>query len=91
VAYKWATGIDITLTSAHNTEDNYFKNETITNFIKYNDNMFSCDISFIKYMYLYKKKIWVDDPTNSRFYFLKQGEGENANWVIVDIQEIITE
>lgn len=91
VAYKWATGIDITLTSAHHTEDNYFENEKMTNFIKYSDNMFSCDISFVKYMYLYKKKIWVDDPTNSRFYFLKQGTGEDANWVIVDIQEIIAE
>ena len=91
VAYKWATGIDITLTSAHNTEDNYFKNEQITNFIKYNDEMFSCDISFVKYMYLYKKKIWVDDPTNSTFYFLKQGTGEDAHWVIVDIQEIIAD
>lgn len=89
VAYKWATGIDITMTSAHNTEDNYFENERITNFVKYGDTMFSCDISFVKYMYLYKRNLWVDDPTNSRFFFLKQGEGENAQWVIVDIQEII--
>lgn len=91
VAYKWATGIDITLTSAHDTEKNYFENEKISNFIRYSDTMFSCDISFMKYMYLHKKKIWVDDPTNSTFYFLKQGEGEKASWVIVDIQEIITE
>jgi len=91
VAYKWATGIDITLTSDHKTENNYFENENITNFIRYNDKVFSCDISFIKYMYLHKKKMWVDDPTNSTFYFLKQGEGEDAHWVIVDIQEIITD
>lgn len=91
VAYKWATGIDITMTSAHNTEDNYFTDEKITNFIQYGDNMFSCDISFVKYMYLYKKKLWVDDPTNSTFYFLNQGTAENAQWVIVDIQEIIAD
>lgn len=91
VAYKWATGIDITLTSDHKTENNYFENENITNVIIYGDNVFSCDISFVKYMYLHRKKMWVDDPTNSTFYFLKQGEGEDAHWVIVDIQEIITD
>ena len=87
-AYKWATGIDITMTSAHYTKDNYFDNEKITNFIQYGENMFSCDISFVKHMYLYKNKYWVDDSTNSTFYFLKQGTGEEAHWVIVDIQTI---
>ena len=90
VAYKWATGIDITLTSAHRTSDNYFKNEKVSNFVKYSDNLFSCDISFVKYMYLYKSNKWVDDPMNSTFYFLNIGDENKPNWVILDIQEIVS-
>jgi len=88
-AYKWATGIDITFTSAHNTKDNYFTEEKVSNYISYSDTLFSCDISFVKHMYLYKKNIWVDDPMNSTFYFMKTKENDNSSWVIVDIQEII--
>ena len=46
-------------------------------------------IGNVKYMYLYKKKIWVDDPMNSTFYFMKTKENDSSSWVIVDIQEII--
>lgn len=90
VAYKWATGIDITFTSAHRTEDNYFTDENVTNYIKYSNDLFSCDISFVKHMYLYKKNKYVEDETNSTFYFLRQGEGDTAHWVILDIQEVIS-
>ena len=50
VAYKWATGVDITFTSAHRTSDNYFTDEKVFNFVQYSDELFSCDISFVKHM-----------------------------------------
>ncbi len=88
-AYKWATGIDITFTSDHYTKDNYFTEEKVSNFISYSDTLFSCDISFVKHMYLYRSKKWVEDSMNSTFYFMKTKENDKSSWVIVDIQEII--
>lgn len=89
VAYKWATGIDITLTSAHHREDTYFTDEKVTNFIQYSEDLFSCDISFVKHMYLYKRGNYVEDETNSTFYFYRNTAGDKVQWVILDIQEII--
>lgn len=86
VAYKWTTGIDITLTSAHRTSDNYFEEEWIGNFKKYSDEFYSFDVHMVKYMYLYKSNRWVDDIMNSRFYVIRDNKG---TWRIVDIQEII--
>ena len=57
--------------------------------------MFSCDIYFIKHMYLTSYKMDVDDVMNSTFYFMNYDDTEdgkdNPHWVIIDIQENLSE
>ena len=90
VAYKWVNGIDFTFTSSHTLEEPPFTGETVTNYVIYNENLFSCDVAFVKHMYLYKTEQYVTDEMNSTFYFFRYGEGDAARWVILDIQEIVS-
>ena len=93
VAYSWAYGIDITYTADHVLENPPFTEEKISNYVDYGNGLFSCDIYFVKHMYLTKKYMHVTDVTNSTFYFmyLQNEDKTDGRWVIVDIQEIIAE
>lgn len=93
VAYKWAQGIDITYTAYHRLDDPAFTEEFVTNYVDYGNGLFSCDISFVKHMYLIYDYMHVTDVTNSTFYFtyLQNQDETEGIWVIVDIQEIIGE
>lgn len=97
VAYKWVTSIDITFTFSHTLMDPPFTQERISNFISYGDNLFSCDIYFVKHMKDRKDRNegGISDVMNSTFYFLYYDETEdgvdNPRWVIVDIREILSE
>ena len=95
VAYKWTTNIDIMFTATHVLENPPFTEEKVTNYISYGDNVFSCDVSFVKHMYLTEKRMQVTDEMNSTFYFMYYDETDdgidNAHWVILDIQEIVAE
>ncbi len=93
VAYKWAYGIDITYTANHILDNPPFTEEQVTNYVDYGNGLFSCDISFVKHMYLTSQKMHVTDVTNSTFYFmyLQNPDKTDGRWVIVDIQKIIEE
>ena len=93
VAYRWAYGIDITYTANHVLDDPPFTEEKISNYVDYGNGLFSCDISFVKHMYLTGSKMHVTDVTNSTFYFmyLQNADKTDGRWVIVDIQKIIEE
>ena len=43
-AYLWGTSVDITFVSDHNAKT--FKDEDVKNFVRYNDNLISCDVYF---------------------------------------------
>lgn len=79
----------------HVLENPPFTEEKVTNYISYGDNVFSCDVSFVKHMYLTEKRMQVTDEMNSTFYFMYYDETDdgidNAHWVILDIQEIVAE
>ncbi len=91
VAWKWATGIDITFTSTHTLENPPFCTEKVSNFVKYSDDCFSCDILLEKNMHL-STGMAVKDTINSTFYFVKYDDTDNgiddAHWVFVDYKEI---
>lgn len=91
VAWKWATGIDITFTSAHTLENPPFCTEKISNYTVYSDECFSCDILLEKNMHL-STGMTVKDTINSTFYFIKYDDTDNgiddAHWVLVDYKEI---
>lgn len=92
VAWQWATGIDITFTSSHTLKDPPFQVETVSNYVVYSDNCFSCDIRLEKKMVLTKTGEEVDDVINSTFYFVNYDTTDNGkddpHWVLVDYREI---
>ena len=92
VAWKWATGIDITFTSAHTLKDPQFQVEEVSNYVVYSEDCFSCDIRLEKTMVLTRTGEEVKDVINSRFYFVNYDDTDNGisdpHWVLVDYQEI---
>ncbi|MBE6625807.1 MAG: hypothetical protein E7628_01315 [Ruminococcaceae bacterium] len=87
VAYKYATGIDITFTSIHTLKDPAFVNEQVTNFRWITDDCFAVDISFDKQMVLGDGRDLVD-TMNSTFYFAKNDK-TGYTWKILEIKEIV--
>lgn len=70
---------DMQIFSAHtNTQ---FLNESITEYIPYNDRCFSCRVSFDKSMTLSGGREMID-TTDNIYYFVLQ----NGNWLIADIR-----
>jgi hypothetical protein len=93
VAYSWATGVDITFTSAHTLKNPPFTEETVTNFISYGEDCFSCDLHLIKHMLLTRTGASRDDEMNCTIYFVKYDDTDdgvdNPRWCAVDLQDII--
>ncbi len=91
VAWKWATGVDITFTSPHTLAKDPFTTAEAANFISYGDNCFSCDIILEKPMYI-KKANTVIDKIHSTFFFVYCDDTDNGkddpHWAIADIQKI---
>lgn len=92
VAWKWATGIDITFTSSHTLKDPKFQVEEISNYVVYAEDCFSCDIRLEKVLVLNRTGEEVNDVIHSRFYFVKYDDTDNGvndpHWVLADYQEI---
>ncbi len=82
MAYEWATSIDITFTTYHYAP--VISEEAVTNFVKYSDRLFSCDIGFVKEMFLYDYGRTKVDRFNSTCYFLKQ----DGKWSLVLLEDI---
>ena len=87
VAYKYATGIDITFTSIHTLKNPPFVNETVDNFKWITDDCFSVDIGFDKLMVLGDGRD-LTDTMYSTFYFVKNERTGNA-WKLILIKEIV--
>lgn len=92
VTWKWATGQDITFTSDHTLKDPPFQVETVSNYVVYSENCFSCDIRLEKTMVLTRTGEEVADVINSTFYFVKYDDTDNGkddpHWVLADYHEI---
>ena len=89
IAYDWATGIDITFTSAHTLGDPIFTNVVVDDYVKYTDNCFSCHIYFDKDMYLTRTGETAHDTTDSTFIFVYYDDSDdgvdNPHWAIADM------
>lgn len=91
VAWKWATGVDITFTSVHKLGKDPFVDEEVTDFVKYSDKCFSCTVRFKKHMIL-SGNMTVMDPMDSTFYFVNVADnGKDPVWLIADIRENVRE
>ena len=89
MAYDWATGIDITFTSAHTLGNPIFTNIVVDDYVKYTDNCFSCHIYFDKDMYLTRTGETAYDTTDSTFIFVYYDDSDdsvdNPHWAIADM------
>lgn len=92
VVKKYATGVDITFTSAHTLANPAFTDASVTNFSWITEECFSVDISFVKHMIVGSGKR-VDDLMNDRFYFVKYDATDdgidNGAWKIASMKEIV--
>lgn len=79
-AYNWATGIDIMFTSKHTLKDPTFTNESISNFVVYGKDAFSCEVYLEKNMVVAGKD--QVDVMHDYIYFVK----ENDTWKVVNIK-----
>lgn len=90
VAWAWATGPDINFTSVHSLAADPFVNESVTDYVRYSEDCFSCSISFQKHMIIAGGKTEMDE-IDSTFYFVNTAEdGADPVWLIADIRENIT-
>ncbi len=77
LAVNWASSIDITFVSGHTITS--WTNESVSNYIQYNDNFLSCDVTFDKNMNV-RGSSRVDSFRN-RMYFGKI----NGAWYLLDM------
>lgn len=94
-AEEWATGIDISFTSAHSLDG--FANEHITNVTVYSDTCFSCNIYFEKNMTLLYDGRYAGSRTdtfNSIVYFVYADDTpdnglDDPHWAIAVMHDVI--
>lgn len=90
VLYKagdnWAHGIDITLTSDHRLCDPAFVNESISNYVRYNERCFSCDIAFVEQIILVKTSGRKNNKINARIFFYLDDDGK---WKMLEMTDIL--
>lgn len=91
--YEYAYGPDIKLTSKHKPVTE-LEDLQITNFIVYSDDVFTCDVSFVRELDLWSttNSKWyktVRDETNERLWYVrKQDESGNYTWYAADAETI---
>ncbi len=79
LATKWAGNVDITFVSGHTLDS--FTNESVTNYVMYNENLFSCDVYFEKNMTISRGLGTRTDVFSNRMYFGKV----KGNWYLLDM------
>ncbi|MGN0165728.1 MAG: hypothetical protein ACI39R_06060 [Lachnospiraceae bacterium] len=89
MADSYAHGIDITFISDHTLLDPPYSNISITDYVSYGENCYSCHIYFEKNMYLTRTGETRVDTIDSTFYFVKYDDSDdgvdNPHWAIVDM------
>lgn len=73
MAYGWSHNVDITFVSNHYLKKPIFTNESLSNFIIYNDNAFSCEVYLEKNMIVNGKD--KKDIMHDRLYFIYYNNG----------------
>lgn len=82
MAYGWSHQVDITFVSSHRLKNPVFTNESLKNFVIYNDLSFSCEVYLEKNMVVSgKDKV---DVMHDRLYFIYY----EGSYKLVDMQSI---
>ncbi|MBE6140327.1 MAG: hypothetical protein E7172_02190 [Firmicutes bacterium] len=80
MAYNWAHNVDILFTSAHTLRNPAFTNESLSNFVAYGKNAFSCEVYTEKNMVVGGKD--QKDIMHDYVYFVKENDG----WKLINIK-----
>lgn len=87
-AKEYAGGIDITFISGHTLDAEPFSNIKVDDYVRYNENCFSCHIYFEKVMHL-NRGTDAMDVTDSTFIFAYYDDFDdgvdNPHWAMVDM------
>lgn len=87
-AKEYAGGIDITFISGHTLDAEPFSNVKVDDYVRYNENCFSCHIYFEKVMHL-NRGTDAMDVTDSTFIFAYYDDSDdgvdNPHWAMVDM------
>lgn len=75
---------DMWMYSAHRTPT--FSDEKVENYIRYSEDLFSCEVSFDKKLILTNTGQERHDLTHTRFYYVNI----DGQWVIADMQQILS-
>ena len=92
MAYAWATSIDITFVSTHTLKNPTFTNETLSDFVIYNEKAFSCSVYLEKNMRIANGNDKVD-IMHDKLYFVyyddSDDEIDNPSWKLIDMKSIV--
>lgn len=92
MASAWATSVDITFVSTHTLKNPTFTNESLTDFVIYNDKAFSCSVNLEKNMRIANGKDKVDIMHDKLYfvYYDDTDDGENnPSWKLIDMKSIV--
>ena len=89
MAKQWATGVDITFTSAHTFDDPKYTNVVVDNYCEYSDICYSLHIAFSKNMILTRTKEHISNDFDSTVFFVYIDDSDdnvdNPHWCIADM------
>lgn len=89
LAKQWATGVDITFTSAHTFDNPKYSNVVVDNYCEYSENCYSVHISYNKNMILTRTKEKQTNDFDSTVFFVYIDDSDdgvnNPHWCIADM------
>ena len=91
MAYAWATSVDITFVSSHTLKNPTFTNTSVSDFVVYNENAFSCVVKLEKNMRIANIRDKVDTMYDRLYFVYYDDANDNIDgptWKLVDMKAL---
>lgn len=91
MAYAWATSVDITFVSSHTLKNPTFTNTSVSDFVVYNENAFSCVVKLEKNMRIANTRDKVDTMYDRLYFVYYDDANDNIDgptWKLVDMKAL---
>lgn len=91
MAYAWATSVDITFVSSHTLKNPTFTNTSVSDFVVYNENAFSCVVKLEKNMKIANTRDKVDTMYDRLYFVYYDDANDNIDgptWKLVDMKAL---
>ncbi len=79
-AWNWATDVDITFVSGHTLNNPPFTEETVSNVIKYGEDLICADVHLVKHMHITRTNVNHDDVMDSTICLIRY----NGGWKVIN-------